>query len=161
MWNHELLAVVIALQEWRHWLEGAALPFPVWTDQHNLVYLRSAKCLNSCQARRGLFLGRLQFTLSYRPGSHNTKLDMLPRQFSHSDEEGTVEPILPPKCVVAVVRRDIDGSIRAAQRTQPPPNDCSPNRIFVPDTTRSQVLQCGHSSKPACHPGFLRTHALV
>lgn len=30
--NWELLAVVLALQEWRHWLEGSTLPFVVWTD---------------------------------------------------------------------------------------------------------------------------------
>ncbi len=30
--NHELLAIRLALGEWRHWLEGAAQPFIVWTD---------------------------------------------------------------------------------------------------------------------------------
>ena len=30
--NQELLAVVLALREWRHWLEGAVQPFIVWTD---------------------------------------------------------------------------------------------------------------------------------
>lgn len=34
------------LQEWRHWLEGAAQPFVLWTDPMNLAYLRSAKRLN-------------------------------------------------------------------------------------------------------------------
>ncbi|KAI3356920.1 hypothetical protein L3Q82_003348 [Scortum barcoo] len=41
--NRELLAVVLALQEWRHWLEGAEQPFLVWTDHKNLAYLRSCK----------------------------------------------------------------------------------------------------------------------
>ncbi|KAF7641111.1 hypothetical protein LDENG_00293830, partial [Lucifuga dentata] len=30
--NRELLAVKLALEEWRHWLEGAKFPFLVWTD---------------------------------------------------------------------------------------------------------------------------------
>jgi len=30
--NRELLAVKVALEEWRHWLEGAVHPFVVWTD---------------------------------------------------------------------------------------------------------------------------------
>lgn len=35
--KRELLALALALQEWRHWLE-----FVIWTDHTNLAYLRSA-----------------------------------------------------------------------------------------------------------------------
>jgi len=56
--NRELLAVVLALAEWRHWLEGCETPFIVWTDHKNLTYLRNAKRLNSRQARWALFLGQ-------------------------------------------------------------------------------------------------------
>lgn len=49
--NKELLAVKLALEEWRHWLEGAGVPFLVWTDHKNLEYIRSAKRINSRQAR--------------------------------------------------------------------------------------------------------------
>ncbi len=41
--NRELLAVKLALEEWRHWLEGSGFPFIVWTDHKNLEYIRSAK----------------------------------------------------------------------------------------------------------------------
>ncbi len=53
--NRELLAVKLALEEWRHWLEGAEKPFLVWTDHKNLEYIRTAKRLNSRQARWALF----------------------------------------------------------------------------------------------------------
>ena len=43
--NRELLAVVGAFEEWRHWLEGAEHPITVWTDHRNLTYLRTAKRL--------------------------------------------------------------------------------------------------------------------
>lgn len=49
--NHDLLAVKQALDEWRHWLEGAELPFVVWTDHKNLEYVHFTKRLNSRQAR--------------------------------------------------------------------------------------------------------------
>jgi len=71
--NRELLAVKVALEEWRHWLEGAMHPFLVWTDHKNLEYIRQAKRLNSRQARWTLFFNRFLFTLSYRPGSRNIK----------------------------------------------------------------------------------------
>lgn len=31
--------MVLALQEWRQWLEGLAQPFVVWTYHKNLSYL--------------------------------------------------------------------------------------------------------------------------
>ena len=51
VWNRELHAVKMALEERRHWLEGAERPFIVWTDHKNLEYFRTAKHLNSRQAR--------------------------------------------------------------------------------------------------------------
>ncbi|KAK3546630.1 hypothetical protein QTP70_031435 [Hemibagrus guttatus] len=53
--NRELLSIKAALEEWRHWLEGARHPFLVLTDHRNLEYLRSAKHLNPHQARWALF----------------------------------------------------------------------------------------------------------
>ncbi len=55
IYNRELLAVKLPLEEWHHWLEGSGLPFSVWTDHKNLEYIRSAKRLNSRQARLVLF----------------------------------------------------------------------------------------------------------
>lgn len=48
--NRELLAVRLALGEWRHWLEGTSEPFLVWTDHRNLEYIRSARRLTSSRA---------------------------------------------------------------------------------------------------------------
>ncbi len=73
--NRELLAIKLALEEWRHWLEGAQLPFVVITDHKNLQYLQEAKRLNPRQARWALFFTRFRFKISYRPGSKNIKAD--------------------------------------------------------------------------------------
>ena len=51
--DRELLAIKLALEEWRHWLEGAEHPFVVWTDHKNLLYIQQTK---RCNARHdGLF----------------------------------------------------------------------------------------------------------
>lgn len=34
--DREMLAIKLALEKWRHWLEGTIQPFIVWTDQKNL-----------------------------------------------------------------------------------------------------------------------------
>ena len=36
--NKELLAVKLAIEEWRQWLEGSQVPFQVWKDHKNLEY---------------------------------------------------------------------------------------------------------------------------
>lgn len=76
----------LALEEWRHWLEGTKLPFIVWTDHKNLEYIQSAKRLNSRQARWSLFFTRFNFSLSYRPGTRNVKPDALSRQFAERED---------------------------------------------------------------------------
>ncbi|KAK3570309.1 hypothetical protein QTP86_017170 [Hemibagrus guttatus] len=38
--NRDLLAIKLALEVWRHWLEGVNHPFKVITDHKNLQYLR-------------------------------------------------------------------------------------------------------------------------
>lgn len=160
--NRELLAVKLALEEWRHWLEGAKLPFLVWTDHKNLEYIGSAKRLNSRQARWALFFTRFNFSLSFRPGSRNVKPDALSRQFQRGEEstEG-LETILPTPCVIAVLTWDIEERIRAAAEDQPGPSACPENRLFVPADLRAELLEWGHSSKLACYPGSLRTRELL
>lgn len=75
--NRELLAVKLALEEWRHWLEGSQQPFLVLTDHKNLEYPRKAKRINPWQACWALFFTRFHFTLSCWPGSNNGKADAL------------------------------------------------------------------------------------
>ena len=63
--DRELLAIKLAFEEWRHWLEGATHPITVFTDHKNLAYLQSAKRLNPRQARWSLFFTRFNFCLLY------------------------------------------------------------------------------------------------
>ena len=160
--NRELLAVKLALEEWRHWLEGSTVPFLVWTDHKNLEYIRTAKRLNPRQSRWALFFTRFNFTLSYRPGSRNTKPDALSRQFQRDDMHAK-EPvsILPGPCVVAALTWDVEQQVQEALRNQPGPSACPADRLFVPENLRSQVLQWGHNSRLACHPGSTHTCHLL
>ena len=99
----------LALEEWRQWLEGTKVPVLVWTDPRNLEYIRSAKRLNSRQARWSLFFDRFNFTLSYRPASRNLKPDALSRQFHECPDE-TVKPstIVPASCLIDSVTWEIE-----------------------------------------------------
>ncbi|CAM4619083.1 unnamed protein product [Leuciscus chuanchicus] len=159
--NRELLAVKLALEEWRHWLEGSGVPFIVWTDHKNLEYIRTAKRLNSRQARWALFFGRFDFTLSYRPGSKNIKPDSLSRIFDRSDRPSTPECILPETLIISTLTWEVESKVKTALQGVTPPVGGPPNRLFVPEGLRSDVIQWGHCSNVACHPGVGRTTSLV
>jgi hypothetical protein len=73
----EMLAIIQALEEWRHYLEGARHPVEIWTDHKNLEYFRSAQKLNQRQARWSLYLSRFDFTLHHKPGCSMGKPDVL------------------------------------------------------------------------------------
>jgi len=51
IYDKEMLAVIRCLEAWRHFLEGAATKFEIWTDYKNLKYFMKAQKLNRRQAR--------------------------------------------------------------------------------------------------------------
>ncbi|KAL0149577.1 hypothetical protein M9458_055104, partial [Cirrhinus mrigala] len=159
--NRELLVVRLALGEWRHWLEGAAQPFLVWTDHKNLEYIRSAKRLNARQARWALFFGRFNFSLSYRPGSKNTKPDALSRLFEGPERKVAPDTILPKGVVVGSLSWDVEQRVRKAVREGEGPRGCPEGLLFVPAALRPEVLRWGHESRVACHPGVRRSLAAI
>ncbi|XP_073675909.1 cilia- and flagella-associated protein 74 [Garra rufa] len=101
--DRELLAIKLALEEWRHWLEGAQFPFTVITDHKNLQYIQNAKRLNARQARWSLFFARFNFHITYQPGHKNTKADALSRMHSPEPTSDDPDPILPPSVFLAPI----------------------------------------------------------
>lgn len=156
--NWELLAVKLALEEWRHWLKGASRPFLAWTDHKNLQYIRSARCLNSRQACWSLFFTCFNFTLSYRPGSRNQKSDTLSGQFPESKMGTLQDPdsILPSSYLIGADSWPIEDRVKAALQRHSGLSSC-PDGLFVPTHLCSEVLQWAHSSHLTCHSGVHRT----
>ncbi|KAK3527262.1 hypothetical protein QTP86_018631, partial [Hemibagrus guttatus] len=159
--NRELLAIKAALEEWHHWLEGARHPFQVLTDHRNLEYLRGAKRLNPRQARWAIFFTRFMFTVTYHPGSKNGKADALSRQFETANEPGEPDLILPATAILAPVQWDLMEEIRRAHANEPPPASCPPDRIFVPQLFRQQVMQWVHKAPSSGCPGIHRSTQLT
>ena len=157
--NKELLAVKLALEEWRQWLEGAQSPFQVWTDHKNLEYLQTAKRLNSRQARCPLFFSHFNF--AYRPGSKNVKPNALSRYFE--TETSNVEPhtMLCPEVFINAIEMRIEETVREALGTEAALSRCPVNKMFVPACARSKVIQWSHSSRLSGHPGANRTTSFI
>jgi hypothetical protein len=92
--DKELLAIIRALEDWRHYLEGAQHTFQIWTDHKNLEYFKTAKKLNRRQARWSLFLSRFDYTLHHRPGKQSGKPDALSRRSDHERGENDNDNIV-------------------------------------------------------------------
>lgn len=71
--NCELLAIKIALEEWRHWYL-----FTVLTDHKNLELRHDTPYPD--QACWIVFFTRFNLSISYRPGSKTTKADTFPHK---------------------------------------------------------------------------------
>jgi hypothetical protein len=96
--DKEMLAIMRALDEWRHFLEGAPHKVEIWTDHKNLEYFMSAKKLNRRQARWSLTMARFDFVMHHRPGRSMGKSDALSRRADHgsgSDDNRDITLLTP------------------------------------------------------------------
>ena len=147
--------------QWRHWLEGSQQPFITWTNNKSPPYLSSAIWLNSRQAHWSLYLSWFNYTLFYCPGSWNGKSDALYWLYSLNSSPSDPEPIMPSPRIVGLAIWEIETLVREAQQFTPDPGSGPNNRLFVPETVCSRVLQWEHSSKLTCNPGDQRTQLLL
>ncbi|KAL0153973.1 hypothetical protein M9458_050730, partial [Cirrhinus mrigala] len=157
--NRELLAIKLALEEWRHWLEGSQHPFQVITDHKNLQYLREAKRLNPRQARWALFFTRFKFSISYRPGPKNIRADALSRLHAPDDQPNNQEPILPETLFVNPIQW-----VTPPASNEPAPEvpaECPPHRRFIPLQERIPLIHSLHTSVGTGHPGINKTLSLL
>ncbi len=158
--NRELLAIKLALEEWRHWLEGSQHLFIVLTDHKNLQYLRDAKRLNPRHARWVLFFTGFNFTISYRPGPKNVKADALSRL--HAPEEVSEEPdtIISKKIFVSPIQWTSNPATSSNASTATPLG--FPQGLqYVTRAQRTPLIHSTHTSLGTGHPGANSTLSLV
>ena len=82
IYDKELLAIMLVLSEWRHYLMGTAEDIEIWMDHQNLQYFCKPQKLNRHQARWVTELAEYHFALHHQPGPTNKKADLL----SHHDD---------------------------------------------------------------------------
>lgn len=184
IFDKELLAVVEAFREWRHYLQGAYQPTQVLTDHRNLEYFTSTKFLTRRLARWADFLIDFDFILRYRPGASNTQADILSREGTSRNEQANQEhvesAILSPKeIILAAIDFTGDSSfleeIRTATTKDPIVKELPKkgyalkeglllynDLIYVPTVDlRLHILRENHDSPTAGHFGINKTIELV
>jgi hypothetical protein len=164
--EQELLAVICALKEWRHYLHGSK--FKVITDHRSLRYLQTQPSLSARQARWSEFLQQFDFDIEYRPGKENVVADALSRRVDHVNQVTMMS---------SVVADDLINSIKEVS-TQAWFNEVSQKekdvvrkdgivwydgKIYIPNAPaiKSQLLHEHHDSVTAGHCGITKTHELI
>jgi hypothetical protein len=84
--DQELLAVVFAMEHWRHFLEGAQHQVIVLSDHNNLRWFNSTTKLSRRQTGLWLKLSKFDYVIHHRPGDKNPA-DALSRRFDHARED--------------------------------------------------------------------------
>ncbi|SJL13535.1 uncharacterized protein ARMOST_16979 [Armillaria ostoyae] len=187
IYDKELLAIMLALDKWRHYLMGATVDFEIWTDHQNLQYFRKPQKLNRRQARWVTELAEYHFTLHHKPGASNKKADLLSRRADHPQGQDDNDEIivLSPEHFQAMIMPTTDETherIKSATRTHQKWDQGIANslnhekgikekdgllyydkRIYVPrdSATRGEIISCCHDHITAGHPGIEKTKELV
>src|SRR5713101_680582 len=102
IYDRELLAIICALEEWCHYLEGSPHTIEILSDHKNLEIFKEACKLTHRQARWALFLTRFDFTITHVPGKSMGKSDVLSQHPDHdTGDNDNEEQILLPSTIFA------------------------------------------------------------
>ncbi|GLB45808.1 putative retrotransposable element tf2 155 kda protein type 1-like [Lyophyllum shimeji] len=182
--DKEMLAIIHALEEWRHFLEGARHKVEIYTDHKNLQYFLTTKKLNRRQARWSLYLANFDFVLHHRPGRSMGKPDALSRRPDHGDGSSDNADIvlLKPKFFAVRALQGLSAageedqilqdirrgnrevrSVRSAEWSEDQGILMFRGRIYVPNVPElhRQIVEQHHDSLVAGHPGCWKTLELV
>ncbi|SJL08520.1 uncharacterized protein ARMOST_11884 [Armillaria ostoyae] len=187
IYDKELLAIMLALSEWRHYLMGALEDVEIWTDHQNLQYFHKPQKLNRRQARWVTKLAEYHFVLKHKPGTANVKADLLSRRSDHDqgeDDNGDIM-VLSPEHFQAMIMPTVSKTherVRTATRqkelwdkgiaaslehergiTEKDGILYYDNRVYVPrhSSLRGEIISQSHDHITAGHPGIAKTRELV
>ena len=181
----ELYAIVKALENWRHYLEGQS--FDVYTDHHSIQFLKTQSGLSKLQARWVEKLSLFDFELHYKPGKTNVVADGLSRlpQANAIDTNSLSETTRKTIKKKYLCDSDFKNIYEDLENNKEPPaelrhkykhyklinnllvysvipEDNDTERLCVPKgKIRKQILYDNHDSITAGHVGYLRTYDLI
>ncbi|KAK9057995.1 hypothetical protein SSX86_022835 [Deinandra increscens subsp. villosa] len=168
-YDRELLALVLAVQKWSHYLLGRH--FLIRTDHYTLKFLLEQRITTTEQQRLLLKLMPYDFSIVHKAGKENKGADALSRR-PHSGELLT---LVIPFCVeVADIKAGLQTDLFTSNLIKKLQKDPSsvPNfslvdqflfhygRIVIPEMhdLRLKLLQEAHDTPIGGHGGFLKTY---
>ena len=120
IYDRELLAVILALTEWRQYIQGTSHPVTIITDHKNLSYIKDPCKLSRRQARWSLFLQDFDIVWKVLPGTKLAPADAL----SHYNQVNTSSDnadttIVPEPAVINALDLTLARHIQSSSSTDP------------------------------------------
>ena len=180
-----MLSVIRALEQWRHYLEGAKHQFDIWNDHTNLQWFMKRQDLNYRQARWAQYLSQFSFLWSHKAGSTMGKADALSRREDHAvgvaDDNKGVTVIFPNQVrslpIIDNIKKKIFDTLVTRTETEvyrlcKEKGICEEHdgflydpsgRMYVPDdnSLRMHIISSHHDSPVPGHPGYQKTQELI
>ncbi|SJL18925.1 uncharacterized protein ARMOST_22527 [Armillaria ostoyae] len=187
IYDKELLAIMLALSEWRHYLMGVLKDVEIWTDHQNLQYFRKLQKLNWRQAQWVTELAEYHFVLHHKPRTANVKADLLSRCSDHDqgeDDNGNIV-ILSPEHFWALImptttkthkrvrtvthQKELwDKGIATSLEHERGITEKNgilyyDNHVYVPRhaALRGEIIAQSHNHITARHPGIAKTREII
>ena len=91
--EQELLAIIVALKAWRHYLMGARFTITIMSDHKSLTQFKTQPLLSGRQARWKDVLADYDFDIVYVEGKANVVADGLSRRPDHQRQQVAAAPI--------------------------------------------------------------------
>ena len=145
IYDRELLAVILALEEWCQYLQGTAHPITIITDHKNLSYIKDPRKLSRCQARWSLFLQDFDIQWQVTPRTKMAPADALSR---HDHVDTTLDNQEMLICPEPVVIQALD--LALTQKIQSS-SESDPLVLRAPESLKLGSSLFPHSSKDDWH----------
>jgi len=173
IYDKELLAIIMALKEWRCHLQGAEFPFKIYCDHRNLKFPKSPEVLSDRQIRWLEFLSKFNYEIIYRKGVSNKKADILSRRPDYF--VGSIALMLDNSKFFDQLKdaykedEEITNIINNINNNLNTNNDFEitndilyfKNRIYMPKKLTKIILEKYHSNASAGHFGTRKTEELI
>ena len=187
IYDRELLAVIHALDHWHHYLQGTHHPVTLLTDHKNLTYFRQPQKLSCHQAQWMMFLQDFDLHFVHVPGTAMGPADALshlPNPDLSSDNADVT--LLPDDLFISAIDTALVQNIMSSSMTDPlvvtalqnlsqgsplfPQSSLSDghfngstlyykNCLYIPASTRHNLVSSIHSSLALGHSGFFHTYS--
>ncbi|RVW62763.1 Retrovirus-related Pol polyprotein from transposon 17.6 [Vitis vinifera] len=169
IYERELMAIVLAIQKWRHYLLGRH--FIVRTDQSSLKFLLEQRVVNESYQKWVAKLFGYNFEIQFRPGLENKAADALSRIPISMELAALMDPSRLDTSLISS-QVEVDPHLAKIQQRLLVDPDAYPRysldhgvllykgRLVLPKASPfvPTLLQEGHASVVGGHSGFLRTY---